>query len=84
MTTSTAALAMVLILAGQTDRPAAAAPAVIFVCEHGAAKSLIAAAYFNKLAAERGMKERTTGSWPTFARCSMRFNAGCRDLGWCG
>jgi arsenate reductase len=28
---------------------------VIFVCEHGAAKSVIAADYFNKLAAERGL-----------------------------
>jgi protein-tyrosine-phosphatase len=28
---------------------------VLFVCEHGAAKSVIAAAYFNKLAAERGI-----------------------------
>jgi arsenate reductase (thioredoxin) len=26
---------------------------VVFLCEHGAAKSVIAAAYFNKLAAER-------------------------------
>jgi arsenate reductase len=26
---------------------------VVFICEHGAAKSVIAAAYFNKLAAER-------------------------------
>ena len=33
-------------------------PHVIFVCEHGAARSLIAAAYFNKLAAERGLKAR--------------------------
>lgn len=31
---------------------------VVFVCEHGAAKSLIAAAYFNKLAAERGLRSR--------------------------
>ena len=30
-------------------------PYVVFVCEHGAAKSLIATAYFNKLAAERGV-----------------------------
>ena len=30
-------------------------PYVVFVCEHGAAKSLIATAYFNKLAAERGL-----------------------------
>ena len=28
---------------------------VVFVCEHGAAKSVIAAAYFNKLAAEQGL-----------------------------
>jgi len=27
-------------------------PTIIFVCEHGAAKSVIAAAYFNKLAEE--------------------------------
>jgi protein-tyrosine-phosphatase len=36
------------------------APAVVFVCEHGAAKSLIATAYFNKLAAERGLPYRAT------------------------
>ena len=33
---------------------------VVFVCEHGAAKSLIAAAYFNKLAAERGLSALAT------------------------
>jgi protein-tyrosine-phosphatase len=27
---------------------------VVFVCEHGAAKSIVAAAYFNKLASEMG------------------------------
>lgn len=31
---------------------------VVFVCEHGAAKSVIAAAYFNKLAEERGLPQR--------------------------
>jgi arsenate reductase len=31
---------------------------IVFVCEHGAAKSVIAAAYFNKLAVERGLRER--------------------------
>jgi protein-tyrosine-phosphatase len=31
---------------------------VVFVCEHGAAKSVIAAAYFNKLAQERGLGQR--------------------------
>jgi len=33
-------------------------PAILFVCEHGAAKSVIAAAYFEKLAKERGLKYR--------------------------
>ena len=28
---------------------------IIFVCEHGAAKSIIAAAYFNKLAGEKNL-----------------------------
>lgn len=35
-------------------------PAVVFVCEHGAAKSLLATAYFNKLAQERGLPYRAT------------------------
>src|SRR5882672_12262372 len=39
--------------------PAAPAdPTVVFVCEHGAAKSVIATAYFNKIAAERGLHAR--------------------------
>ncbi len=33
-------------------------PMVVFVCEHGAAKSVIATAYFNKIAAERGLRAR--------------------------
>jgi protein-tyrosine-phosphatase len=33
-------------------------PTLIFVCEHGAAKSVVAAAYFNKLASERDLKIR--------------------------
>ena len=41
-------------------KPTAGNPAVVFVCEHGAAKSLIATAYFNKLAAERGLPYRAT------------------------
>jgi protein-tyrosine-phosphatase len=32
----------------------------VFVCEHGAGKSVIATAYFNKLAAERGLPYRAT------------------------
>jgi len=34
------------------------APTVLFVCEHGAAKSVIAAAYFDKLAKERRLPHR--------------------------
>lgn len=33
-------------------------PTVVFVCEHGAAKSVIATTYFNKIAAERGLRAR--------------------------
>jgi protein-tyrosine-phosphatase len=33
-------------------------PVIIFVCEHGAAKSVIAAAYFNKLAKEKNSDVR--------------------------
>ena len=43
------------------DQLGPASPATsstVFVCEHGAAKSLIATAYFNKLASERGLTER--------------------------
>lgn len=43
---------------GTSRSPAGADARVMFVCEHGAAKSLIAAAYFNKLAAERGLPDR--------------------------
>jgi arsenate reductase (thioredoxin) len=32
-----------------------AKPVILFVCEHGAARSTIAAAYFNKLAKEQGL-----------------------------
>jgi arsenate reductase (thioredoxin) len=42
--------------AAQSATPAS--PRVVFVCEHGAAKSVIAAAYFNKIAAERGLPDR--------------------------
>ena len=38
---------------GQRKVSPAPSPTVVFMCEHGAAKSVIAAAYFNKLAAER-------------------------------
>jgi protein-tyrosine-phosphatase len=57
MTLVLSALALVLEL---TQPQAGPQPTVVFVCEHGAAKSLIATAYFNKLAAERGLTARAT------------------------
>ena len=57
-------------------------PAVVFVCEHGAAKSVIATAYFNKLAAERGLPFRATfrGTDPQ-AELSQSTLKGLRDDG---
>jgi arsenate reductase len=41
------------------DRAAAArTPSVLFMCPHGAAKSVLASAYFKQLAAERGLRVR--------------------------
>jgi protein-tyrosine-phosphatase len=37
------------------EERARAAGTILFVCPHGAAKSVLAAAYFNRLAAERGL-----------------------------
>src|SRR5262249_43739894 len=53
-------IAVLLIGSGQSAKAPAAAPSIIFVCEHGAAKSVIATAYFNKLAADRGLPYRAT------------------------
>ena len=57
-------------------------PAVVFVCEHGAAKSVIATAYFNKLARERGWPYRATfrGTDPQ-AELSVSALAGLRADG---
>ncbi|HEY2510070.1 MAG TPA: hypothetical protein VGI39_04415 [Polyangiaceae bacterium] len=49
-----------LISACQAPRAAAGREQVLFVCEHGAAKSVIAATYFNELAAARGLAVRAT------------------------
>jgi arsenate reductase len=63
-------------------RPVPTTPAVVFVCEHGAAKSVIATAYFNKLAAERGLPYRATfrGTTPQEA-LSVRAVAGLKADG---
>ncbi len=47
--------------AARAQRPGTASvtpQTVLFVCEHGAAKSVIAAAHFNKIAKERGLPYR--------------------------
>ena len=53
MTIHASLLALALLL-----QPAGPDPTVVFVCEHGAAKSVIATAYFNKIAAEKGLRAR--------------------------
>ena len=57
-------------------------PAIVFVCEHGAAKSVVATAYFNKLAAERGLPYRATfrGTSPQ-DELSIRAVAGLKEDG---
>ena len=57
------AVALTSVSSGAQDvkeKSAAELPTVLFICEHGAAKSVIAAAYFDKLARERGLKYRAT------------------------
>jgi len=51
---------LLAMVAASLQAPASAGPTVVFVCEHGAAKSVIATAYFNKIAAERGLRARAT------------------------
>jgi arsenate reductase len=56
-------LNVLLLLVGLTatePQTATTESTVVFVCEHGAAKSVIATAYFNKIAAERGLRARAT------------------------
>lgn len=47
-----------LIVAAVLVLAVSAAGQVVFVCPHGAAKSVVAAAYFNKMSAERGLPYR--------------------------
>jgi arsenate reductase len=57
MTASVVALGL-LLLGGPRGRPArqpADTQRIVFVCEHGTVKSVVAAALFNKLARERGL-----------------------------
>lgn len=52
--------ALLMLFAMVMPQVAPSDPMVVFVCEHGAAKSVIATAYFNKMAAERGLRARAT------------------------
>ena len=51
---SAAALLLALSCHAQDFR----SPTVVFVCEHGSAKSVIAAAHFNRIAEQRGLRYR--------------------------
>jgi arsenate reductase (thioredoxin) len=42
----------------QSVRPNSSQPVILFMCPHGAAKSVMASAYFQKLAKERGLNVR--------------------------
>jgi len=50
-----------IVYAQSADKPQPARAqeqVIVFVCEHGAAKSIVAAAFFNKLARERNLRYR--------------------------
>jgi arsenate reductase (thioredoxin) len=53
-----ASLSWTVVRAQHASAPRREKTTVIFVCEHGAAQSVIAAAYFNRLAAERHLPYR--------------------------
>jgi len=53
-------IAVVALVSAIVTQTSPSAPAIVFVCEHGAAKSVVATAYFNKLAAERKLPYRAT------------------------
>jgi protein-tyrosine-phosphatase len=63
-------------------QPTGTPPSIVFVCEHGAAKSVIATAYFNTRAAERGLPYRATfrGTTPQ-DDVSVRAIAGLKEDG---
>jgi protein-tyrosine-phosphatase len=54
------AIASLAITACAPPRATPEREQVLFVCEHGAAKSVLAAAYFNSIAAARGLPVRAT------------------------
>jgi arsenate reductase len=81
---ATLAAVMIAAVAGVTSAqtPTPASPLIVFVCEHGAAKSVIATAYFNTIAAERGLPDRATyrGAHPQ-AELSVNALTGLKEDG---
>jgi hypothetical protein len=53
-----AALMVLAVLFASDTRAGGEAPTVVFVCEHGSVKSLIAKEWFNRRAQERGLAVR--------------------------
>jgi arsenate reductase (thioredoxin) len=51
-------LTVMVVCAGADAAEQAATRQIVFVCEHGSVKSLMAASYFNQLAAQRGLPWR--------------------------
>src|SRR3954471_13137801 len=75
-------VALTLLAFPPAAQPASTSPSIVFVCEHGAAKRVIATAYFNKLAAERGLPYHATfrGTSPQ-DELSARAVAGLKEDG---
>jgi protein-tyrosine-phosphatase len=55
MTLTPVALILAALMAAPGPKPA---DTILFVCEHGSAKSVVAAAHFNRIAAARGLPFR--------------------------
>lgn len=53
-----AAVVLILGAASPQASPVRQGPTVLFMCPHGAAKSLMASAYFQKMAKDRGLNVR--------------------------
>jgi hypothetical protein len=51
-------IGLTLLAFQPAEHPATTLASIVFVCEYGAAKSVIATAYFNKLATDRGLPYR--------------------------
>jgi hypothetical protein len=75
MTAVLVAIAAHVLVVG-TQQVERTQPAIVFVCEHGAAQSLIATAYFNKLAAERGLPYRAPRADISVRAGNQRLSAG--------